>query len=261
MILPRAFPYGMAAPLLALLAGLCLASLAAAPAAAMTQGALGDLLSSATRDDRRVPAPAVARFVSDEGESFVLDRSTPVPLLRFQDSPEVMVLTPSPAARGDILYRDEFGQPVLRETKLGGVTLFAHGRPGGAPVAVEGQAQTLRLQAMSAAALVQRLGLASLRASHAARRLIVFDADEVTPGSEAVFADAAAVAAEAVVRLSGRKDGRGVVARLNRILFLPGARSAVRWDRSAINITVAPGDGVAGRPSSARIIQAAFSRR
>lgn len=260
MIPQRASPSGMAAPVLLLLASACLAGLGASPAAAMTQNALADLLTGAARDDRTVPAPMVARFVSDEGESFVLDRSSPVPLLRFEDSPEVLVLRPSQAARGDVIYRDEFGQPVLRQTRLGGVTLFAHGRPGGAPVAVEGQAQTLRLQAMSAAALVQRLGIASVRASHAARRLIVFDADEVTPGSEAVFADAAAVAAEAVVRLSERKDGRSLVSRLERILFLPGRQSDVRWERGVVNITVVPSAGVAGRPSSARIIQAAWRR-
>jgi hypothetical protein len=259
MIVPRALPSGLAAPLLALLAGFGLACGAAAPAQAMT--GLGGLFAGVGQNDRGLPLPTVARFVSDEGESFVLDRSAPVPLLRFQDSAEVLVLTSSQAARGDILYRDEFGNPVLRETRLGGVTLFVHGRPGGAPVAVEGAAQSLRLQAMSAGALVQRLALASVRASHAAGRLIVFDADEVTPGTEAVFADAATVAAEAVARLSGRRDGRRLVARLDRILFRPGARGEVRWERGAIAITVAPAAGIAGRPSSARIVQAAFTRR
>ena len=230
---------------------------AAAPAAPAT---LGELLANVGADDRRNSPPPVARFVSDQGESFVLDRSSPTPLLRFQDSPEILVLTPSPATRGDIIYRDEFGQPVLRLTKLCGATLFAREREGGAPVAVAGLAPPLKPQAMSPGALVQRLGLASLRATRAARRLMVFDADEVTPGTEAIFADAAAVAAEAVVRLTGRADGRSILSRFNRFLFTPGPRSAARLQGGVMNITVAPGLGVQGRPSSARIIQAALGR-
>jgi hypothetical protein len=259
MLLQRALPSGLAA--LAVGAACCLCASMAAPAAAVAGPAsLGELLSNAGPDDRHNAVPMVARFVSDEGDSFVFDRSTSTPMLRFQESTEILVLTPSPAARGDTIYRDEFGEPVLRQTKLGGVTLFSHERPGGAPVAVEGQAPALRLQTMGPGALVQHLALASLRATHAARRLIVFDADEVTPGAEPVFADAANVAAEAVMKITERRDGRSILARFNRFLFLPGASAAARLEKGVMNITVAPGLGVLGRPSSARIIQAALHR-
>ncbi len=238
--------------------GLCLAMACVSQSWAMSaQGTLGDyIFSGEVQDDRRAPPPPVARYVSDEGESFVLDRSSPTPLLRFEDSPEVWVLSPEPAARGDVIYRDDEGEAVLRATKLGGLTLFAHGRPGGAPVALAGQAVSLRLQALSANALLQKLGQASLRASHAARRLIWFDAQEVTPGSEAVFADAAAVAAEAVVHISLRKDHKTLLSRFGKVLFLPGARSTASVSRGVMNITVSPAAGIAGRPSSNRIVQA-----
>ncbi len=213
-------------------------------------------------DDRPAPLPPVARFVSDEGESFVLDRSTPTPLMRFEESPEVLVLSPSPASRGDVIYRDDLGEPVLRMTRLGGLTLFAHSRSGGTPAAMMGHAMGLgRLAPLSATALVVRLYQASARASHAARRLIPFDAQEVTPGAEAVFADAAAVSAEAVVRLSHRRDGKKMVARFNRVLFLPGRSADVQMANGAINVTVAPSQGLAGRPSSARIVEVALRSR
>ncbi len=241
------------------LAGLCLASMYAGRARALSaQGTLGDVIfDSQSQDDRRAPAPSVARYVSDEGETFVLDRSSPTPLLKFQESQEVLVLVPSQAARGDIIYRDDLGEPVLRVTKLGGLTLFAHGRPGGAPVALAGQAQALRLQAMSAAGLGQRLLQASIKASHAARHLIVFDAQEVTAGSESLFADAAAVAAEAVGRIAKRRDGQTLLGRFTRVLFTPGGSGAASINNGVMHVTLDTGRGLAGRPSSARILEAA----
>ena len=243
--------------------GLCLTLACAGQTWAMSaQGTLGDyIFSGEAQDNRRSTPPDVARYVSDEGESFVLDRSTPTPLLRFEDRPEVLVLDPQPAARGDVIYRDDEGEPVLRATKLGGLTLFAHGRPGGAPVALAGPAAGLRLQVMSATVLLQKLGQASIRASRAARRLIWFDAQEVTPGSEAVFGDAAAVAAEAVVYISQRKDHKTLLARFGKVMFLPGARSAATVSRGVMNITVTPAAGFAGRPSSSRIVQAVAAAR
>ncbi len=245
------------------LAGLCLASICAGRSLALTaQGTLGDVIfDGQPQDDRRAPAPTIARYVSDEGESFVLDRSSPTPLLKFQESQEVLVLSPSQAARGDTIYRDDLGEPVLRVTKLGGLTLFAHGRPGGAPVALAGQAQALRLQALSAAGLGQKLLQASIRASHAARHLIVFDAQEVTTGSEALFADAATVAAEAVGRIAKRHDGQGMLARFTRVLFTPGAASTASINNGVMHVTLDTSRGLAGRPSSARIVAVASRGR
>jgi hypothetical protein len=240
------------------LAGLCLACAACGTAWAFTsQTALGAyIFGSEGQDERRAPAPPVARYVSDEGESFVFDRSSPTPLLKFEESSEVIALSPEPVARGDIIYRDDVGEPVLRVTKLGGLILFAHERPGGAPVALEGMAPGIRLQSLSPAALGQKLLQASYRASRAAKRLIVFDAQEVTPGSEAVFADAAAVAAEAVVHITHRKDAKSLIGRFGRVLFLPGARGEASVRKGVMNITVNPSQGLAGRPSSARIVAA-----
>ncbi len=244
----------------------CLALACSTRAEAFTaQGSLGDVIFGGDpQDDRGAPPPPVARYVSDEGESFVLDRSTPTPLLKFEDSQEVLALSPSPAARGDIIYRDDIGEPVLRATKLGGLTLFAHDRPGGAPVALAGLAPSLRLQALSASALLQKLGQASIRASRAARHLIVFDAQlgaqELTPDAAAVFGDAASVAAEAVVRIAHRADGGPLLRRFGRILFHPGGKSNAKLSKGVIDLTVNPGQGLAGRPSSARIMVAAGAR-
>ena len=245
-----------------LLAGLCLTAAHAAPAEAagvvVQASMLGQFIFGApAQDDRSAPAPPVARYVSDEGQVFILDRSSPTPLLKFEDSAEVMALNPTPAARGDTIYRDDMGDPVLRVTRLGGLTVFFPGRPIGAPVAFAGQAPGIRLLPMSAGALLQRLAQASIRASRAARKLIVFDAQEVTPGSEAVFADAAFVASQALMRLAGRRDSDKIMGRLDRVLFTPGSKGSVSAGKGVLNIVVNPSQGLAGRPSSARIMAVA----
>jgi hypothetical protein len=248
-----------------LAAGFCLAALHAAPAdAAMVvrTSMLGQFIfGGSPSDERSQPAPPVARYVSDEGQTFVLDRSNPTPLLKFEDSPEVLVLNPSPAARGDTIYKDDMGDPVLRITRLGGLTIFFPDRPGGAPVAFAGQAQGIRLIPMSAGVLLQRLAIASSRASRAARKLIVFDAQEVTPGSEAVIADAAFVVSQAFVRVAGRPGGEAILARFERVLFKPGNKNSVSAGKGVISITVNVKQGLAGRPSSAKIISVALKSR
>jgi hypothetical protein len=246
-----------------IMAGICLASIVAGRALAFTGAeSLGEVLfPPSAQDDRRAPPPPVARYISEEGAQFVFDRSSPTPLLKFDQSPEVLALSRSPAARGDVIYLNDTGQPVLRVTKLGGVTLFAHARPGGAPVAMEGEAASLRmLPALSPGALLQRLAQASLRASRAARKLIEFEAQEVTPGTESVFGDAANVAAEAVVRMTRRRDAERLIARFNRVLLLPGPTGA-GLSQGAVVITVNANLGLAGRPSSDRILQAAVKGR
>ena len=248
-----------------LLAGLCLA-LARAPSAdavvIVQTGMLGQFIfGSPGQDDRNAPAPPVARYMSDEGQTFILDRSTPTPLLKFEDSQEVIVLNPTPAARGDTIYRDDMGAPVLRITKLGGLTLFLPGRPAGAPVAFDGPAPPIRLMPMSPGMLLQRLAQASFRATHAAKHLIVFDAQDPPPGSEAVFADAALVTSQGLVRMSGTHDGGAALARLGRVLFVPGSKGSASFGHGVMTVTVSPNEGLAGRPSSARVISVAYKAR
>jgi hypothetical protein len=248
---------------LPLLAGFVLASACVGPSWALTaQSTLGAyIFGSESSDDRHAPPPPVARYVSDEGEAFVLDRTSSPPLLRFEESQEVFALSPEPAARGDIIYRDDLGEPVLRITRLGGLTLFAHGRPGGAPVALAGLAPGIRLQPLSPGALGQRLLQAAFRASRATRRLFVFEAREVSPGSEALFADAASVAAEGVVRMARRKDAKALIGRFNRVVLMPGSRAEATVRKGVMSITINTSQGLAGRPSSARIVEAVARSR
>ncbi|MFC3067620.1 DUF4908 domain-containing protein [Phenylobacterium soli] len=204
---------------------------------------------------RDFSAPPVARYVSEDGDVFTLDLTQGRPLLKFENSPEVWALQPQPAPRGDVIYKNDVGQPVLRATRLGGVTVFTTHRPDGEAAALAGGGAPLRLAPLGPQALLERLGQASLRASRAAKHVILFDA-EATPASSAVIADAATVASVAVARLSEHPQGRSRLAGLKRVFLEEGRRVAATVQKGTLKITVTPSQGLAGRPSSGRIAAA-----
>ncbi|HLI66080.1 MAG TPA: DUF4908 domain-containing protein [Caulobacteraceae bacterium] len=211
--------------------------------------------------------PAVGLY-QDNGTDppFVLDRSTTLVLMRFDQSNEVWLLTAQPAPRGDMIYRNDAGEPMLRATRLGGMTLFTLDHPEGTPVAFVGDAAPLRPSppVTTPAALLQRLAQASAHASHAVQRLIVFEARDVTPQSATLIADAAGVTSEAIVSITRRADGRKVLARLAKVLLSPGHKASVDLVNGVLLVVVAPRNApgfadIAGRPSSRRI-ELAFDR-
>src|SRR5258706_3469671 len=186
----------------ALLGALVCAGSAAAGPESLRDGLFGPRPST---DGRQLPGPQISRFVSEDGDVFILDLSQPHPLLKFDNSPEVWALRPQPGPRGDTIYKNDLGEPVLRATRLGGITVFTDDHPAGEAAAVAGAGAPLRLAPLGPQALAERLLQASARASRAARRLIPFEA-EATPSSSALIADAAMVTSEAVVRMAKRAD-------------------------------------------------------
>ena len=230
------------------------------PAFALDAAALrGSLFGARPEAPAQSIGQPIARFVSQEGETFVLDRSQARPLMKFDDSPEVWVLRPQMAPRGDVIYMNDLDEPVLRATRLGGLTLFTPGRPGGSAAALSGVGSALRLVQLGPQQLLERLAQASSKASRAARRLIPFEAD-ASPSSSALTADAAMVAAEALVRMTHRADGKSLLARIAKVELTEGRKAAAQWDQGVMRIIVAPAEGLAGRPSSDRIIAAAGGR-
>jgi len=195
--------------------------------------------------------PPVGVYAPDEGSPFIFDRSSSPPLLRFLGSSEIWVLQAEPAPRGDTIYKNDLSEPMLRATRLGGLTLFTMSSPGGVAASLQGEAEPIRPSAvLSPAALLQRLAQASARSSHALQRLVVFDAPDVTPETAYLVADSAEITAEAIAGLSKKaRDGL----KLKNVLFEPGRTAAAKYSDGTLRITVAPNKGVAGRPSSRRI--------
>jgi hypothetical protein len=218
------------------------------------------LTRSQGNDGRRhTEAPPIARYVSESGSRFVVDRTGPDVLFKFDHSPEIWVLKQKPAPGGDVIYVNDVGDPVLRASRFGGLTLYSQERPMGAPAALQGASPGFKPAQMSPQALFAKLQWASVQASEAAGRLIVFDADEITPGSEPLVADTAAVVAAAFQRLKRVQGGPRVLQRLRTVRIAEGRAPSVELRPSGVlDVVIAPSRGLAGRPSSGRVIQAAF---
>lgn len=200
---------------------------------------------------------AVGRFSSQGGPSFVLDQSGSRPLLRFEGSSEIWVLRPSAGIRGDIYYRNDVGEVMLRATRLGGLTLYTAAHPGGLPCALEAGARPLRLPEHDARTLFRHLLREAARGGLATRqRSLLIEADDVTDQSAAIVGDTATVAVDALVRLAQNADGRERLTNLTTLTIVFGAGPGVRRDGQVLIVTVAPRLGPGGRPSSARIMRA-----
>ena len=232
---------------------LCAALSCAEPALAGPVDSLRQAFSHHPNDGQDVAAASVGRYVSEDGDGFTLDRTGAKALLKVDGSFEVWALTPQQAPRGDTIYKNDLGEPVLRATRLGGLTIFTDHRPDGEAAALFGIGNPLKLAIMGPQALFERLAQAAFRTSHAIHRVISFEG-EATPASSALMADAALVASEALVRMSKRSDSHRFVDRIQRVRLVEGRKAAAELSSDGVLlITLAPPQGQAGRPSSDRI--------
>jgi hypothetical protein len=176
---------------------------------------------------------------------FVLDRSGGrVALVRFEGDPEVHVLRPVMAARGDEIYRTESGDVQLRVTPHGGVIVYTRAMATGSPAAEEARVAPLAPQAMTLAALPSRLRELQIRSAREGRP-VAFEVHLDDANGAGVAYDAAerAVAAMSELPAGG----------LRRIVINVGPSARVQMQGEAIAIQVAPRLGYAGRPSSTMI--------
>jgi len=209
----------------------------------------------------RPDTPVIARYQTDEGGVFVLDRSAPKPLMKFEDDPEIWVLEPSPGPRGDIIYRNDLGEEMLRATSLGGMTVFTDKRPAGSAAALDGASAPLRVAALSPAGLFARFYQASVRASRAAQHQIGFETrEDAEPATAAYIADAALIASQAMIDMAARPKGKALLARIADVIVAQGSRPSAALQKGVLIVTIVPAQGVFGRPSSRRIEHAAGAR-
>ncbi len=230
----------------------CAAAVFAHPGHAEAGGLRDGLFKRAPGIGRPPAAPLIARYVTEDGEGFILDRSQPRPLLKFDDSVEVWVLNPFPAPRGDTIYKNDLGETMLRATRLGGVTLFTDERPKGEAVSLAGGGTPLRLLLLNVQALNDRMVQAAYRSGRAARHGISFQY-EASPASTGLMADAAVVVTLAFLKVAEQK--RNVLGQIGLVHFVEGAKPTAQLRDNTLWITVAPAQGIVGRPSSKRIVQ------
>lgn len=256
----NAEPRGSSNAISAAVRGAALACALVAACPAQAGGLRDSLFGLRPRDGRDAAAPPVARYITEDGHVFTLDRTQAKPLLKLENSFEVWALVPQMGPRGDTIYKNDLGEVVLRATRLGGVTIFTDDQPAGEAAAMAGPGNPLKLAIMGPQALGERLLQASARASRAARRLIPFEA-EATPASSALIADAAAVTSEAVVRIAKRADAHKLLDRILKVRILEGRKSQAQLALGVLDVTVAPPQGLAGRPSSDLIVHVAETLR
>lgn len=201
--------------------------------------------------------PATARYQTDEGSVFILDRSGGRTLLKFGDDPEIWFLQSARGPRGDTIYRNDLGEEMLRVTSLGGLTVFTLHRPEGSAAAFDGASPPLRVGPVNPFQLRDDFYQASIRASRSARHVIGFEtgkeADSVTAGA---FADAAQVASEAIGDVAARPNGRLALERVNDVVITQGGGPNAVLKKNVLTVTIVPKNGPGGRPSSRRIERA-----
>jgi hypothetical protein len=212
---------------------------------------------SETLRNRRPSSPAlppVGRYVAESGEGFILDRSGRHPLLRFERRDETWVLRPSAAPRGDVIYRNDAGDQVLRVTPSGGMTVYTPHAPGGSPASFSGTGQSLTPPTLGPMLLFRLMAQRSAMVSDVVGRLVQIhlDGDQ----SESLCVEALIVTTEAVIRIARSPTARQYVSELRSITIIEGSRAGVTYSRGRLVVTVNPGEGMAGRPSSARVIRA-----
>src|ERR1700761_7471508 len=102
----------MAAPVAAIRFILTRAVGLSAVALAMTAAAAPLSLHEAFMGGRladQPTGPPTARYQTDEGGIFILDRSSPKTLLKFENDPEIWVLERTRGPHGDWIYRNDLG--------------------------------------------------------------------------------------------------------------------------------------------------------
>ncbi len=245
----------------ALLAGYPLPAFAQGPARGTPQGTpvgspLGDMLSLRSQGPG-AQAPVAARYQA-ENVAFTFDRTGPS--VRFEGAREIIALARQPAPMGGALYVNDVGEPVLRVSGLGGMTLFTAERPQGMPVAFVAMAAPNRLDDFRpdfdlgfwmrsvSSRITRQMGMRRQVA-------VIGDLDPKTPS--ALVADALTLAEQAFRKNAQRQRLRERMEHIDTVLVKDeGAGPAVRVTGHTLEIIIVPAKGLAGRPSSEKIARA-----
>lgn len=201
--------------------------------------------------------PKVARFTSEDGQTFVFDSSGPTPLLRFDGDDEVWCLTASQGPRGDMIYKNDVGEPVVKATRWGGMTLFTDDRPTGDPAAFTSKAQAFVPDRVAPGDLWLHMAKSARRASMAVERLISFEAPDVTPESSSLYAEAVSVAADALVAAAGLQSARrnDPLDSIHEVQLIDGRPPSATIVKDTLVLKLDASRGTwGGHPSSKRIL-------
>jgi hypothetical protein len=171
---------------------------------------------------------------------------------------EILLLKPSRASRGQVIWRDIDGALRLRIAAHGGVTVFWPGDARGQAAAKSfGEDPPLVLSFVSLEGARARAQRATAIISADVGAPIVFDIGDPEPdadGGASVLADAVVRAAKGMGRVARDPTGaRVIAARIRRVEFQAGEDPNVRMRKDALVVGYNPDLDVAGRPTSSAI--------
>lgn len=234
---------------------------AASSADAQIGRSLREMMFGKHADDGRDNShtPIVAHFVSARGEGFVLDETQAgAPLLRYDGDDEVFQLTSKPGANGDVTFRNDVGQPVLKATRLGGMILFSSAHADvGDPAAVTGQAPAFTPDRLNPAELVVYMAKSSLRVTRACDHQVLFSGDFEEPHDDIIslFAETASVATDALTQVASQASSRHALDKVHEVYMIEGRPPGAHIEKGVLIIKLDPSKGTwGGHPSSKRIM-------
>ncbi len=173
-------------------------------------------------------------------------------------SPEIYVLVPTRAPRGDIIYKNAQGDALLRIASYGGATVFWPGETQGLAASKSfGDDRSLVLPFAGYDTALRRAQGARAILSAATGAPIIFDigAAPIAEGvNAAVLADAVIVAAKAIKGVADDPTGARIIAsRIKKAVFIADSTPGVLLNETVLEIRYAPLLDIKGRPSSAEI--------
>lgn len=245
----------------ALLVLSCLLPLASLPAAALAQAA-DESPMAARLSAEKVADIEPGLYAAGDDRTFTLEPYGDRLLLKLSDSPEKFVLTVERGSLGAKVLKYDTGATALRVSVWGGLTLYTQDDPSGVPATrqsdlpAETPATTVAAADLAAAfrdeaAHLNYVQAIALRFSAGPHLSAAGDADRA-----AAF-EALSNAGRGIERfLAAAPAHKALAERLNTVQIAAGPRPLVTLTGKVLTVSFAPGQGLAGCPSSHAVAHA-----
>jgi hypothetical protein len=185
--------------------------------------------------------------VTGTGQRFLLDRSGPHALIRFDGGAEVVALRASNGPRGDEFYRTDTGHKLLRITELGNVIIYPDGVKAGMPTSLDASGDAINPPTHPASLSDELKKLEADLLGSAGVQAKFQIAENLTN-----YADWTLEAAQ-VVALGLKRSRAASRANIKYINMTSGQQAALGVSGDTLSVSISPADGYAGRPSSSAV--------
>jgi Domain of unknown function (DUF4908) len=206
----------------------------------------------------QAPAQSATRYEDATSQrSFVLEQRGKEAIVKYEDSPEVMVLEAVSGQRGDTFFRSDAGQVMYRLTEQGNLVSYVDDKDG-APASMAGLAAPLNAPPMTASLNEMRVNAASRLSKLAGHDVTIFGAAEFASHEQW-----AAEALSAMVRGVERSNGLAgrVASKLNAVRMTSARSASVTFKDGELVLKINPAEGYLGLPSSEAVAQAMTAAR